>query len=318
MELPTRKGPLPPQDAALLRSGRACIRAVLDTIKPQRLVAPYYVCDSALAAARTLGIPIEFYAIDEHFAPVLPDLGAGDALLVVNYFGLGQVTSGSLQQAGDRLLVDQTQALFAEAPTGCWSFTSVRKWFGVPDGAFLWGPSHVCSPTQSSLQPKAPTHLLERRWGEPDRAYRAYAAAEASFDTEVEAMSALSKSLLGGIDVELVRRTRRENFLELHALLGPFNKLAVHLRPTDVPFCYPFLPRGELSRTGLAKEKIFVPQFWADCLARGSDRFPWEMELCRALLPLPVDHRYGHAEMVRMAEVLLRISEEKRGTDATA
>ena len=58
-------------------------------------------------------------------------------------------------------------------------------------------------------------------------------------------------------------------------------------------------------RTKAPKAGIFVPQFWKDCTERSDAAFAWELELSRRLLPLPVDHRYGLADMDRLAEQVL-------------
>jgi hypothetical protein len=199
------------------------------------------------------------------------------------------------------VIVDQTQALFARGPESAWRFTSARKWFGVPDGGFLWGPRALPAQAPRPLA-SLPTHLVERRWGDPARAYVAYLSAEANFDTEIAPISTTSVSLLRGVDADLVRVRRRRNFEILHSRLAAYNTLETTLPLDGAPFCYPFLPQAELSREALAREGIYVPQFWADCLARGRSGFDWEKDLSCRLLPLPLDHRYVDSDMLRVAD----------------
>ncbi len=310
LELPTLGGALPPENATLLRSGRACLRAILELKRPQRLFVPFYVCDAAWAPARALGFDLHFYPLDQALRPILPTIGEHDAVVVVDYFGLCADAAAPLAFLGDRLIIDQTHALFAEGPAEVWRFTSARKWFGVPDGAFLSGPRAIAAPAANWSQ-GVPTHLVERQWGNAATAYQAYTTAEAAFGNEVEPISTSSVALLRGVDVELVRRARRQNFAHLHSRLADRNQLLLPLGATDVPFCYPFLPSRQVSRAELASKGVFVPQFWADCIERRDDAFAWEILLSERLLPLPIDHRYGEQEMNRVAELILRYLHER-------
>jgi hypothetical protein len=295
------KGRLPPADAALFRSGRACLRAVLETKRPRRFLAPYYVCDAALAPARALGLEVVFYAVDRALSPLLTETRADDAVLVVDYFGLcGAAVSRAMSLPGT-IIVDQTQALFAHGPAEAWRFTSARKWFGVPDGGFLWGPQTLVSPTPPATE-SFPAHLFERRFGSPAQAYSAYLSAEAAFDAEIAPISTTSRALLAGVDADFVCAARRNNFEVLHSELATDNEFEFEFAPDAVPFCYPLLPASAVSRETLAKSGIFVPRFWQDCLARDDPAFAWEKELSQRLLPLPLDHRYGRSDMLHVAQ----------------
>jgi len=303
-------GALPPRDALLMHSGRACLRAILEFLRPSRFLAPFYLCDAAIAPARAMGIPVVFYPIDESLHPVLPTLSDGDLVMVVDYFGLCGRVGLALSRLGDRLVIDQTQALFASIQARNWSFSSVRKWFGVPDGGFLRGPRQPLCPNAIPLT-SMPGHLIERNWGDPDRAYRAYQVAEARFDSEVTPISTETVALLGGVDTTRVKTARRQNFLRLHSLLAMDNALNFSLTDDAVPFCYPMLPQHEVHRQTLAGNGIFVPTFWPDCLKRAESAFALEVDLARRLLPLPIDHRYTVQDMEHVADHVLRLIRER-------
>lgn len=287
-------------EAIAFRSGRACLRAALEVERPRRLFCPFYVCDSVLDAARDAEVPVELYSIDEELRPTSLSANADDAVLVVDYFGLGRVVEPDGLRA--RVIFDDTQAFFARRDAHSWSFSSARKWFGVADGAFLRGPRPVPAPVLTERNSWA--HLIERRWGDAAAAYRAYVAAEESFDTRPAGMSAASRGLLVGVDFERVQSKRRRNFARLHAALGQQNALPVSLRPDAVPFIYPFLPRAQVPHAALHAERIFVARYWAECETRAGAGFGWERSLARGLLPLPIDHRYGDVEMDRVIDVV--------------
>jgi hypothetical protein len=54
----------------------------------------------------------------------------------------------------------------------------------------------------------------------------------------------------------------------------------------------------------MAGARIFCARHWADLPSPAAD-FPAEHELSRRLITLPCDHRYGEAEMARVADVFL-------------
>jgi len=268
------------------------------------LLVPFYICDAALEPALALGVPLVFYPIDASLSPVLPKLAADDSVLIVDYFGVCGRSLSWAQELGRRGILDGSHALFESGPSRCWRFTSARKWFGVPDGAFLWGPDELAEPTPEPLG-SLPAHLIERRWGDPELAYQHYLAAEGRFAPSIAPISIESVAILGGIDTDHVRSARRANFAHLHERLGSRNELSVALDEGRVPFCYPFLAPREVSQAVLAKAGLFVPRFWLDCLSRGTDDFPWERKLSSRLLPLPIDHRYGSTDMQLVAEIVL-------------
>jgi len=287
------------------RSGRSCLRAILEQLRPKRLLAPFYVCDAALAPAEALGIPLELYELDRELRPRLPPIQESDAVLVVDYFGLLGRAVAALQVPASRLIVDQTQALFGDAPAQAWRFNSFRKWFGVPDGGCARGPVDLLNLEPARLA-GIPEYLIEKTYGDPRSAYQAFSASEAALDCELKPISAVSLTLVGLMDVTHIRRQRRENYAHLAERLQSSNLLDLPMQSEHVPFCYPFLPRELISTEELARASIFVPRFWRDCEERLAVGFEWELELCKRLLPLPIDHRYGPDDMDRVATQVIR------------
>lgn len=288
-----------------LTSGRAALGAILDQLRPRRLHVPFWVCDKVLTPAHERHMPCVAYALDRRLEPSgAPPARDGELLLYVDYFGLKDRTA--LRLAAERpVVLDDTQAYFARRPPGVWAFNSIRKYFGVPDGAFLFGPSLPVAPPPRTDVPC--DHLVLRRDGQQERAFAAFQANEAAITTAVLGMSETSARLLAGVCHPQVAAARRQNFLRLQRALGAHDELALPLEPDAVPFFYPLLPSRTVDKTPLHRQGIFVPTFWKSCAARPEPGFAWERQLCERLLALPVDHRYDERDMDRVARAVLAL-----------
>jgi hypothetical protein len=294
-----------------LTSGRACLRAILELTRPARLFVPFYICDAALEPLRRLRIPIEFYRLTPTLDPEHEGWPADACVLYVNYFDMKTGGADRLVAAlGSRTIVDDTQAFFRRGRGTGWSFNSARKFFGVPDGAYVYGP-RACDIRPAEPNDTAPAaHLSSRLAGDQELAYRQFLAAEAQVSSDVQLPSQAASRLLEGISYEEVRIARRRNFTQLHERLAGVNALAMDLRldADAAPFCYPFLPSRPSLHRALWQRQIFVPRLWPEVVSRPGGTFVWERDLAERLLPLPIDHRYGHDDMTRVADAVLDVA----------
>jgi len=294
-----------------LASGRACWHAILRDRRPARVRLPFYICDAVLQPLVAMGTPFAFYPLDDQFRPAVDVRPRDDELvLLVNYFGLlTDVVDEIVNAGGDRLVVDDTQAFFRRGRTDRFSFNSARKFFGVPDGAYLFGPAVI----HEDLPPSDIAdceHLIGRRDGDSERAWSLFQRHEARVGIELRAMSDVSERLLAGVDASAARLTRRENFAAIDRQLGRRNAIALSHESLALdagPLCYPFLPDRCLDRAALGRRGIFVPTFWPELEQRTDRGFDAERTIARRLLPLPIDHRYGPSEMQVVADTILQV-----------
>jgi hypothetical protein len=296
--------------AVALASGRACWHVILRTCRPSRVLLPFYVCDAVLQPVAATGTPFEFYAINDAFQPDGDcEAAAGELMLVVNYFGvLSPFVEARADADASRVVVDDTQAFFRRGRPDAWSFNSARKFFGVPDGGFLYGPATGAD----RLPPVDGTdceHLLTRLSGDDERAWDQFRKHEERIGIEPRAMSVVSTRLLGAADLDRARRRRQTNFETVHRLLGPLNRVKLSLGDVaaEGPMCYPFLPPADVDRAALGRLGVFVPTLWPEVPNRTIPGFEWERDVARRLLPLPIDHRYGPGDMEKVCQALLQV-----------
>ena len=295
-----------------LKSGRSCLKWLAGFEQPKKILIPYYSCDALREGLESCDAEISFYEIDSRLEIAKAAIPDDVCLIYINYFGLkGEYAQRLETEIGRRLWLDQTHAfLFEPHAPHAWHFNSARKFFGVPDGAFLYAPEGVSVPHGDSLPRNTDyrfEHLLLRHLGRAEEGLPIFQENERRNGGAIGGMSELTESLLSGVDFNQVARKRRENFIRLHGLLGSINRMdsaLLNSLAASPPFCYPYLPLRPIDRRALSAVKIFVPAFWQECVSRNCSGFAWERQLSREMLPLPVDHRYDTTDMARLAEMI--------------
>lgn len=300
-------------DAVLLNSGRACLEAVLTARRPRHVYVPRYTCDVVIEPMAKLGISHSLYAVDATLgAPDLPDPGADELLVVNNYFGLQDHHCDRLSRRfGDRLVVDCSQAWYAPPPAASHCFYSPRKFFGLPDGGCLYSPDLDESDLADDRSGDRMSHLVKRLELGPQAGFADFRRNDASLSSApMRRMSRLTRQLLGLADHEGARLARRRNFAALDTALKGSNRFdwGNELPGSGAPMVYPYWPEQGSSdmRTRLQERQIFVATYWPNVFGWTSPE-DIEHRLAAEMLPLPIDQRYGPADMARIVETLTEI-----------
>ena len=299
---PTARAAGPWHGAAVaLCTGRAAFRLILETVRPALVHVPAYVCHVLFQPLSALRIPWRTYPVDETLsAAAAPTPTPGELLVVVNYFGVQDAAMRALVAAhGERLVIDNTQAFYGSGGDTAWSFNSARKFFGVPDGAYLYAPGLEERPCTRATH-VGTRHLELRAAGRLDEARRAFLDHERGLDDTLLGLSDSAERMLARIDYRGAAARRRANFARLHESLGRLNRLRLAPTVDGVPHSYPLLPERALDRTELHRRRIFVPTFWPELL----DGPGPEADLAARLLPLPIDQRYDDSHMAVVAETV--------------
>jgi hypothetical protein len=314
LELPRGRGSWH-RDAIPLNTGRACMAAILEQVQPHIVYVPFYTCDALIAPITQAGIKVRFYHLDRQLRPLhVRAAKPGELFVVVNYFGLQTAMVGRFaNQFGKRLIADCSQAFFEKPRPGQWAFCSARKFFGVPDGAYLYSAEPMNIDVQRNRASDI-RHLVNRLVGQQQTGYRQVRLFEQKIDCRIRRMSTLSERLLSAIDYADARRRRRENYFFMHRQLAKYNRFNAKLPKDATPFCYPLLLDRSIDRRLLARHRLYVPTLWEDVFRRPAVGFEWERKFAIQLLPLPIDHRY---RLKHMEDALQRLQKvvnlERRG-----
>lgn len=293
--------------ALRLQSARAALLLLLQQGKPSAVWLPWYLCQSMLEPLQACGIAIRRYALDAQLQPAeLPQLASGEWLLYVNYFGLCDAAVERLlaHYPAGQLIIDQSQAFYSPARSCLANIYSPRKFFGVPDGGYLYSSAALTAPAEQDQGSLARcSHLLARLNAAPEPGYAAYAANEAGLSgLPPLRMSALTERLLQNLAYDAISARRRANYAYLDHHLAARNQLQLRCASTATPLCYPLLlPPGQAARLrpALVAQRIYTPVYWPE-VARLTGLPDTEARLVQDSLFLPCDQRLGQLELDRL------------------
>lgn len=297
---------------ARLNSGRAAIYYSLLLTNCKRIWIPYYQCECVRQFLLKHKIIIKYYHINERMEPVDIRQEIDDAVLLVNYFGMFEEKRLSkLISRYWNIILDNSQGFFCNPQHGCLNIYSARKFFGVPDGAYVIGkearklienfPKGYSSDTSGFL-------LMRHEYGCEGRAYKARQKNEERLNKEdVCKMSDLTMSLLKGINYQLDYNKRNANFKTVcHKLnkLNTFTAFDFDNTEGKAPMVYPLLVEKPALHKFLLSHKHFQGRWWnyiADELPEDS----FECKLSTFLMPITIDQRYGTDEIEELCNLIL-------------
>lgn len=295
------------KNAIRLNTGRNCLEYILRCRQYKKVLIPYYTCEVILEPFQKLSIAYEFYHID--LSLEISDeihLQEDEALLYTNYYGLKQRYVEVLaEKYGRQLIIDNTQAFFAMPIPGIDTFYTCRKFFGVPDGAYLYTDSIIDEEFDQDSSYKRMAHLLKRIDLSAEEGFADFRTTDDGLDYQpIRKMSKLTRCMMNGIDYEAIKQQRRANYQLLDTALGHDNNIVLALEKDAVPMIYPYMTDKEDLRNHLIQNKVFVAKYWPNVDEWVSDNSSLEYKLVNYMLPLPIDQRYDTIEMGRVVELI--------------
>lgn len=313
LELPASKGEYHSK-ALRFNLARNAIVAHLLASRADQVYVPSFCCASVVKSLTNHGISFCYYNINERLEPeFLPELKSRDFFLYVNYFGLkNRFVKEISKRYGENAIIDNSQAFFSLPVASGASVYSARKFFGVPDGAYLYSNKVSALAYAECEVSYSPMHLVNRIEKGPESSYQDYKRSERILrDAGLARMSNLTKHLLRRVEYPDVMESRKSNFEFLHDQLAVLNSLIFDaellIRKDDeecVPLIYPFLfENGEQLKQELISSKVFVATYWPDVVGLDFSS-PFEKFLTRNLVALPVDQRYSKNEMQYISELV--------------
>lgn len=294
LEFETFYGPEYHIGAIRLNSGRNCLAYLIEARKIQNIALPYLICSSVIDICKKYNVKIEFYHISEDFRPVLKENFSDDLFVyVVNYYG--QLSNEYIQQlAGEyrNIIIDNAQAFFQNPVPGIDTLYTCRKFFGVPDGAYLYTDAILEYTLQQDVSYHRMQHLLGRFEENASSHYEEFKRNENVIEQiPLRVMSKLTVNILKAIDYSRVKGVREANFNYLNEAIGDKNELKLH-NPVG-SFSFPFyFNEGDKLRQKLQEDGMYIPRLWPNVLI-DCRKESLEYQLALNILPLSCDQRYS-------------------------
>lgn len=301
-------GSLPIYGIALNTCRNALEYIILQLADAKRIYVPYYTCEAVIEPLKRLPVEYEFYHINKQFE-IAEELilGDGDYLIGNNYFGIKDAYIEMLaKKYGDKLIVDNAQALFAPVLPNIKAVYSTRKYVGVADGGFAVGVSAIyAADYEEDNSLDHDSHLYIRKEYGAEAGFKDYQINECKLDNQpIRRMSPQTKTILSNIDYNSIIEKRRENYEYLNNVLGEKNLLQLpSMDSFTCPMIYPFMSEDESLRERLIQNKVFVARYWPNVLEWcGEDEL--EYKFVDQIISLPIDQRYGKMEIDKIIEIL--------------
>jgi hypothetical protein len=306
-ELELRKGVEYHKNAIRLNSGRNAFEYILRARGYKKVYLPYYTCDVMLEPINKLKLEFEYYNINEQLNPIFnfKRIGKEETFLYTNYFGIKKQTVKKLSNSCTNLIIDNSQAFFEIPLVGIDTFYSPRKYFGVPDGAYLFTDKFLQTKLLHDNSVARFSHLIKRFDEGAEAGYIDFKANNESLKGQsIKVMSDITKALLCNIDYDRVIKIRKQNFLFLNENLKYSNKLKIPVDNDFVPMVYPFFTaNGNILKQNLIKKRVFVATYWPNVLNWCNENM-LEHSFAMQIIPLPIDQRYDEKKMLKIIKII--------------
>lgn len=314
---------LRPDDVTFLNA-RSALHCLVAQLHPETVWLPSFLCPilTEVAAAQAKVRYYDPVILAQATGDWLGDVGAGDVVLFIDYFGFAYPREWLVQAAGQGACVieDACQALLTCGVGNHADFVlfSPRKFLGVADGGILsargdralrpteWQPvaTEWWSTTLGACTQRADfdLHGGDRGW------FELYQQAETTAPTGPFRMSTLSHSaILDQFDYPQISRRRRENYLHLARRLPEyalFPRLDEGVTPLGFPAVF---DNRDHVRRHLFAEEIYPPIHWQIRSVVPPARRA-SHELAGRIATLPCDQRYDIDTMERVVDAVRRVA----------
>jgi hypothetical protein len=298
-ELELRKGEEYHRGAIRLNTGRNALEYILHAKGYKKVFLPYYSCDVLLEPIMKLKINYDLYHINEQFEPIFDFniISKHSTFIYINYFGINGHIVKKLSNICQNLIIDNSQAFFEKPLDGIDTFYSPRKFFGVPDGAYLYTDKYLSTKFTDDESFNRFSHLIKRIDKGADYGYKDFKSNEDSFKGQsIKSMSLLTKGILGNIDYNSIIEIRKRNFQFLHQNLKFINQYKFPEVFNFIPMVYPFLTFQSELKQSFIDNKIYLATYWPNVL-KWCNKNQLEYKYTKYTLNLPIDQRYDELDM---------------------
>ena len=289
-----------------LNCGRATFYYAAKISNLSKIYLPYFTCDETKVPFQELGIEIGYYLLDDYLLPKDIDLKDDEYMFWTNYYGNASTKEIKfITKKYKNLIIDNCHAFFSKPIKGAYNCYSTRKFFGVPDGAYLIKDRlKINEKIIKDTSYENCLHLIKQIDQGINFGYKDSLKNEERLCGGFKAMSNFSEVVLNSLNYEKILKLRRRNFLLMHKLLKKINNFPINLKSLTHMY-YPLLVMDENLRYRLISEKIYNPYWWEHVLKLVPEN-SIEYKLSKYTIMLPIDQRYNQKDIYKISEIVLK------------
>jgi hypothetical protein len=303
----SRNEPFLHENGVLLNTGRNAIEYVLRTIpKIACVYVPYCTCHTVMQPIETLGLKYVKYHINDRFE-IQEDiqLNSDEYIIYTNYYGMMDEYIRTLNcKFEDRLIIDSAQGFFSPENLCKKIIFTPHKFAGITNGAIAFSDyPYIGEPIETDIAFRRTSHMFARYDGPAIMAYDDYKTnMRQSRNQPIQKMSNLTFRMCRNLDFDAIAKKRLINVNYIHSNLHDSNLLKVDLYEKPL-LAYPYWTKDSNLRSALQAANIFCPTYWPNVMEWCS---PDDMDyiLSKEIIPIPIDQRYGQAEMEYILSVI--------------
>lgn len=237
-----------------LNLARNCLKYLIRAYGINEIFVPFYTCNTVWNSVRQEGCKISFYHIDQNFMPI-ECFPQNAFILYTNYFGLCNENCNNLARIYPNLIIDNSQAFYSES-IGLASFNSLRKFFDVTNGGFLY--------TNKILNEEFEQDFLVLPSAKFNQNYSQFLKNELILnqETTIKLMSNDVEKIIKKIDFNKEKERRINLFIQYENIFKKDNDIPITLKDGEVPYCYPFCTNKTFFNKILNENNIILLKLW--------------------------------------------------------
>lgn len=285
-------------DFLRFNSSRNSLQFILRSRNIKKIYIPYYLCLAIKETLENENVEICYYHINEDFLPEDFCYDGVSYVYLVNFFGLLSRNDimKIINKYNEKIILDNTHSFFMKPFKNVDVIYNCRKYFGVPDGSYLFSDLKIDNDYRSGNSLERLVHLFGRYEFGASAFYESYLESEKSLENrDIELMSNITQNMLKNIDYDLAKKIRTSNFNYLCKKFKTINSLNFKNDATN-DFMFPLLVcDGSKVKKYLIQNKIYVPNLWPNL-----EDFPlnsFEINILSNLILIPIDQRYCQEDM---------------------
>lgn len=268
-----------------------------------------------------------------------------DLLFIHDYYGVDtwaemRTFLEECRSRGLLIMEDVTQAYYLDAEsTADYIIGSLRKWYAIPDGGFVTSnhPLYDEIVVKDDAFAMKRFHVLSQKWeylqriqdkeNAPDekqkevllRQKQEYLTQNRELEEKLDnygkvtAISDLSKGLLSITVEEAAKKRRIDNFTILSQGLADcktVKSVVKHCDGNAAPLYFPvYMENRDILQEYLRKQDIYVPVLWPVAKENEPVLSEQEQYIYSHIAAIPLDQRYGEADMKRIVAVIKEFEE---------